>query len=446
MTDAISMIRSRLSRERTGGRVARGALSSILVNGAGAAVSFAVQVSLARLLGEETYGAYALAIGWLTVGVMASKLELDTTAVRFVGGYVATGRWNLLRGFLRGSRNTVLLSSVAFGLTGAALLRAFPDAFQDKHPAFAGSLLVCCALLPVVALLMLEGSILQGFQQYAKAQLPLNLLRPFAFGLTIAAVAVFAPRSLSAPVAVASNLVGASLALGLTWAWRRRETPPEVRAAAPVYDVRVWARTAYPLFAVSLAQLVISHQSDVIVVGQLLDTRQVAYYSAASQLTVPLVLAASSVTFVAQPMIADIYARGDIVRLQSLIRAVTWASFGVAVPAALVLIVGGPWLLRIYGESYVAGHSVLVVLTLAQLVVGVVGALAGFLLTMTAHEREAAWIIGLSAVFNIVLALILTPRMGAVGTALATLVASVVRAASLSVYVRRTMGLRLPAF
>jgi len=75
-----------------------------------------------------------------------------------------------------------------------------------------------------------------------------------------------------------------------------------------------------------------------------------------------------------------------------------------------------------------------------------VGALAGYLMTMTAHEREAAWIIGLAAGVNLVLALVLTPRFGPLGTASATLIAAVARAAALSIYIRRTMGLRLLSF
>jgi O-antigen/teichoic acid export membrane protein len=78
-------------------------------------------------------------------------------------------------------------------------------------------------------------------------------------------------------------------------------------------------------------------------------------------------------------------------------------------------------------------------------VVGLAGGLAGFLLTMTAHEREAAWIIGGTAVLNITLAIILTPRYGAVGTASATLIAVLVRAVVLRRYISRTMSLRVPS-
>jgi O-antigen/teichoic acid export membrane protein len=177
----------------------------------------------------------------------------------------------------------------------------------------------------------------------------------------------------------------------------------------------------------------------------MLTTAEAAVYGAATQLTLPLMLALSSVTYVAQSMIADIYAR-DRDRLQSLVRAVTWLTTALGVPMAVGLIVLGRPLLNLYGEGFAEGHTILILLTFAQLVVGLVGSLAGYLMTMTAHEREAAWIIGLAAALNLVLALVLTPRFGPIGTASGTLIAAVARAAALSVYIRRAMGLRLLSF
>jgi O-antigen/teichoic acid export membrane protein len=52
----------------------------------------------------------------------------------------------------------------------------------------------------------------------------------------------------------------------------------------------------------------------------------------------------------------------------------------------------------------------------------------------------------LTAALNLVLAIVLTPRFGPVGTAWATLTAAIARALALRIYIRRAMGLRIPAF
>jgi O-antigen/teichoic acid export membrane protein len=439
------MVRSRLGPERMGGRVARSSLKSILVNGAGAAVSFGVQIALSNILGKDLFGTYVVAMGWLAVAQLCGLLELDVTTVRFVGNYAATERWSLLRGFLRSSRVAVVTASFAIASIGAAGILLFSDSIARKQPQLPPTLLVTCALLPVATLLLQESAMLQGFQRYVEAQLPLNLLRPLVFGMLIVLGVFVAGVRLTTPLAVVGNLIGATVALVVSRIWRQRAVPREVYEATPAYDRGTWIRTTYPLVGVAFGQLVISQQSDIIVVGVMLTTADAAVYGAASQLTIPLVLALSSVTYVAQSMIADIYSR-EPARLQSLIRAVTWLTTGLGVPIALGLIVLGRPLLRLYGEGFAEGHLVLIVLTLAQLVVGLVGSLAGYLMTMTAHEREAAWIIGLAAGLNLVLALVLTPRFGALGTASATLIAAMARAGALSIYIRRTMGLRLLSF
>lgn len=440
----IEQARARLSREGMGQRVARGTFNTLLVNGTGAAASLLVQISLSNWLGPDAYGTYLLALGWLVFAQLFARLELDSTSVRFVGSYVSTGRWNLLRGYLRTSRTTVFTLSIVLAIVGALGIYLFSERIAVKHPALPAALLVACLLLPVANMLQLEAAVLQGFQRYVEAQLPLNLLRPIAFGILLVVIHFVIGVRLTTPLAVGANIIAASMALVLTLRWRHRALPNEVRVAEPHYDRGTWARTAYPLMAVSLSQLVISQQADIVVVGTMLTTAQAAVYGAASQLTMPLMLAASAVTYVAQSMIANLYSR-DPSQLQSLIRSVTWISLAIVVPIAIGLIVLGKPLLSLYGDGFTEGYTVLVILTFAQLTAGLVGALAGYLMTMTAHEKQAAWIIGITAAVNLVLALILTPKYGPVGTASATLIVAASRAIALRVYIRREMGLRVPA-
>jgi O-antigen/teichoic acid export membrane protein len=115
----------------------------------------------------------------------------------------------------------------------------------------------------------------------------------------------------------------------------------------------------------------------------------------------------------------------------------------VTLPIALVLLLLGKWLLGLYGAPFRAAYPVLVLLVIAASTVALVGSLGGFLLTMTEYQKEAAWIIGGSALLNLALAVVLTPLFGLVGTASATLIATVARSAVLVVFLRRTMGVNV---
>jgi O-antigen/teichoic acid export membrane protein len=69
------------------------------------------------------------------------------------------------------------------------------------------------------------------------------------------------------------------------------------------------------------------------------------------------------------------------------------------------------------------------------------GALAGFLMTMTGHHNRAAVIIGASALVYLLLTFVLTHLFGAVGTAFSTVIAYLVRHVVLEVEIRRRLGI-----
>ncbi len=446
VTTLFRQLQRNLVGEGVGAVLASGAVRSTLVAVSGAAASFVAQVILARVMGQSAYGAYALALAFMNAALLVGKLEIDNVGVRFAGAYAAQRRWSLLRGYMRDSQLATLLTSVACALVSTALIWYAFDWFWAKQPGLPWALWMACALLPVTAILTVHAAFLQGFQQYLSSQLAPNLLRPVLLGVIIFIWWRVAGTRLPPWVGVSANLGASVAAMIYAAVMLRRATPVEVRDAPIERDRTDWIRTTSPLLLVSIAQLIISQQADLIVVGAITDARQVAEYSAASQLTIPLNIVVSSVTFVAQAMIADLYARGDHAGLQSLIRAVTRANAAVALPVMLVVVVAGHLLLRLYGPAYVSAYPVLLILMCAQLVVALSGSLAGYLLTMTRHQNAAAWIIGGAAVLNLLLTLILTPRYGIQGTATATLLAALARGLALTIFIKRVMGLRVPAF
>jgi O-antigen/teichoic acid export membrane protein len=72
-----------------------------------------------------------------------------------------------------------------------------------------------------------------------------------------------------------------------------------------------------------------------------------------------------------------------------------------------------------------------------------IGSIGGYLLTMTGHQRDASIVIASTAVFNLLLTLVLTPMFGIIGTATATAIAVLLRGILLAVIVRRKVGVSL---
>jgi O-antigen/teichoic acid export membrane protein len=108
-----------------------------------------------------------------------------------------------------------------------------------------------------------------------------------------------------------------------------------------------------------------------------------------------------------------------------------------------VLVVFGKWALSWFGPDFPSGYTVMLILAAGQVTMATLGALAGYLLTMTGHQHVASQVIGGTAALNLVLTLVLTPKLGIVGTAIATSVAILARGAILAIIVHRRVGVSL---
>lgn len=417
----------------------RGAVWSFLVTAAGMGISFVTQVLLARTVGSHEYGTYLYVLGWTNVAGLICSFELAGAAVRYVSAYRASAEWSLLRGFLRRAHQVVLVSAVVVAI-GTFLvawrLPAFPRAYLT-------TIALACALFPATALLQLGGGVLQGLKRVVAAQAPSLVLRPALFGVALVVAARLFEPTLGAAGAIACQLVAAAIALLVTIRFMRRTLPREVRQATPRYAVREWATTSAHFIGISLSQQVLSTQADVLIVGTFLGAVQAGLYGAASQFAVLVSFGATAAVFIAQPMIADLYARRRDADLQRLVHQVVLVAFAVSVPVFVGLVLFGRLLLGLYGTQFTGAYTVLLVLGAAQLVQATVGILLGYLLTMTAHQKEAARIIAATAVLNLVVTSVLTPTMGVVGTATATLIAMSCRSIALVVYARKLLGVRL---
>ena len=405
----------------------------------GAVVGFGLQLVLARLLGPEQFGVYAYAMGWLSLALLFGKLDLDNAATRYIGAYAGNGEWALASGFVRRVPMLVLGASSVVALVVGLTVYLIERSQGKPVPVV---LWAACLLLPATAVMQLLANVLQGLRRIVASQGPPSVIRPLLFAGLILSYGALATGSRHAAAAVYANL-GATLIVILVQLFLvRRQLSPQA-AKGRAYATRAWLKTAWGLLAVSVAQLVLSGQTDVVVVGSMLSKVDAGSYSIASQLANAVHMGITAVVFVAAPAIAQLYHTGAKADLQRLVSRVGQANLFITLPALLALLVVGRPVLALFGPTFPAAYPIMVVLSLVTLQGAAGGAVGGFLLTMTGHEGVAALIIGAAAVVYGVLVVILAPRLGALGVALATLIAYVLRAVWLGFYVHRRLGINV---
>jgi len=431
----IAASRARLTRYLAKGGIAqalaRGAAWSVGINVAGQALSFVVQVVLTRSLGRVQYGNYAYALAWMNTALLFAKLEMDTCSLRFIGVYDGAKSWSLLRGFL--GRAARLVGFVSLGIAAVAALTVWIIASHLRQ-GVAPSLWAACALLPVTASTELKARCLHAFKKVPESQIPTLVLRPILFGLGVALATYAFHLRLEAPAAIGVNALAALIALLVLSRYLRRTIPREVQLAAPVFETRQWLHSAAGFLVIAAAQLVLGTQMDVVVIGSMLGGTQAGLYQIASQLASLVSFGITAIIYLALAMISDLHAKRLRAKLQHLVTLLSRVNLIVSLVVVILLAFLGTEILGLFGHSFSAAYPVLMVLASANFVSASVGILAGFLLTLTGHERQAAIVVVGGAVLNFTLSVVATRAFGAIGTASATAVTAVLRSGVLAFY------------
>lgn len=419
------------------GRVSAGSLA---VKIGTVLLGLTVSVLLARVLGPEQFGIYSWALACLTMLVRPVQRGLGQLLVREISAYRLDEKWAAIRGLLRRTDQAALALLGAMTLIGGALLWGFSS---NLNAAEITTLGWGFALLPFMALANLRGSALRGFSHVLRGQLPERVLRRIFLILIVGGAALVSQLSAQSAMAIHVLAAGGGLLCGIVLL--RLRIPAPVHQTPPSYDTKRWMSSVLPLSLVAGVQI-INTQADIALLGFFVPSQDVGIYRVVVKGSRLGALAIQAVEIVVAPYISQLYSENRYEELQTLLiwaaRAVLIVSLGAI--GGLVLF-GEPILGFLFGSEYVAGYTALTILCVGQLI-NVSGGSVAILLNMTGFERDTAVGLSAAAALNIVLNLILIPRFGIEGAAVATVVTFLVSNAVLCERAYRRLGLVTTAF
>lgn len=408
-----------------------------LIKLAGMGLTLLSSIVLARVLGASEYGAFAFASTLLTALAIPGAMGTERLTVRSIARYLAQGHKALAYGSYRWGNRSVAISSLLCAAVGLAALLAISGGLPDDSMGRAA--LLALALVPLFSLTKQRQATLRGLHRVASGLFPELVLRPALHVLMIGGLWWAMAQALDAVSAIALLGAAALASYIVGNAILRPHLRREFAGVEPQYDARAWLRAAFP-FAL-LAGIYVLHQKvDVLLLAWLATPADVGVFHVVSRCTDAMLLFYNALQAGLAPSAARLYALDDKRQLQSLVHRSNAVVCGLTAAAALVLIAGGPWILRLFGPEFAAGYWALVILAVGQLVHVGLGP-AGMLLNMAGQERVTLAALALSVALNTGLNLILVPRMGVTGAALATGAALVALALGLAVAAKRRTGI-----
>ncbi len=425
-----------LRQQGARGDLARGTLAAFSIRVGGIGLAFAAQILIARTLGLTAFGEYAYVLSWLMVLSLVARLGLDTAGLRFIAAYRTSESWALLRGFLQASQRLASGSALVVALLLAgmvALLRA------HLTPSLVNTAWIACLALPLLVLLHMQSAALRAFKQIVPALFSVEILRPALLGLAVGALYLGLRQPIGARAAMLAHLAAISIALAVSRRALLKTLPDALNQQDPIEETGRWIRVSVPLLLVSGFHIILS-QTDMIMVGALLNTDRAGIYVAATRLAqlVPLCLIAAAA--IAAPTIAELWTVGDRPRLQRLLTVSARIVFLATLPLVAGLVLAGRFALGLFGSGFEQAYIPLLILTAGHLISVSTGTV-GYVMTMTGLEGQAAKIMAGVAAANLVLNAVLIPLLGIRGAALATAISTVSWNLAMLVTIRRERGL-----
>jgi O-antigen/teichoic acid export membrane protein len=355
------------------------------------------------------------AITWVSVLAIPSILGMDVLLVREVSSCHIRSDSGRLRGVLLFALVLVLFGSVVLALSAFAATWVFRGSLDEN---MLRVFWLALLLLPLSALNLARQSVLRGLRRMVAAQLP-DVIGVLIMVLLVFLIARGSGQLFDAQHAVLINLFSVTITFVLGWYLLRRALAsvysPRLQ---PQYDIGGWLGAIPFLLFISGVQI-LNAKVDVLMLGWLDNVQNVGIYTVASNAAGLLVFVLGAANMVLAPEISGLHATGNTDRLQQTVTLVSRAVFILTLPLMLVLVFGASWYLNLFGTDFLAGHTAMLILCVAQSLNVAMGSV-GVLLLMTGYEREAGIGMGMAVLLNITLNLLLIPVWGMNGAAAAS--------------------------
>lgn len=415
----------------------RGSFPAVLARGANAAIALLCTVIVARILGPEPYGVYALAVSVLTLLSLAAQLGLDNLTPRNLGIYVHDSDWPHAFSFLKWTTRVVVGASVGAYVAATLVLTWNPMGWTPDQVLASRVILLG---LPFIALLRLARARLQAFDATATG---IFYELPFWNTLLLgSAVLLFFVPDLRSSLGMAAlhaatfvvAFLGAHLAL-------LRRLPKKPSHLEPVRTS--WMRSGAFFTALAAFSFLLT-QGDLLIIGTLLSPAETGSFSVAARSAGLTLIVLQPLQQVVAPRIAKAWSRGDAGEATRLARRCAQLSLLAAVPMVLFFWVLGPFFLDLFGSGYDDALWALRWLSLAQVLFVVLGP-GAMMLQMIHEERASLYVLVAVVAAGLPLSALMAARYGIAGAGLAKV--AVLFAASLGAYLAlRRRGIDISPF
>ena len=410
------------------------ASAAFLIRVFSAGLIYLSQILLARWMGSFEFGIYVYV--WTLVLVVGDLADLGfaTAAQRFVPEYKKRGALDLLRGFLSRSRWLAVGSATVLAAIGILTIHLLKPYITDY---LVLPLSIACATLPFYTLMQMQDGIARAHNWIHVALLP-----PYVVRHLIMLIIVLAAYLFKFPANAETAVIAVAVALMLTVIGQTIVLNRQLRRAVPpgpkAYESQTWFSVSLPIMIVEGFYLFLT-STDIVMLHYFRNPDDVAVYYAAAKTLVLITFVHFAVSAAVGHRFSEYHVTKDHARLDEILSdSIRW-TFWASLAATVVVLATGPLLLSLFGAQFVDGYRLMLILAVGLMARASLGPVER-LLNMLGEQRACATVYATAFMVNLVIGVVLIPRIGVDGAAIATATALIVESAMLFFVTRRRLG------
>lgn len=404
------------------------------------AAGLVTNLIIPRLLSLEDAGAFFIAASATVMVPFLLRLGLDRSGVRRIADATArkddAGLATLARTQLIAAVIVGVVAALALGLGGWSAVASY--VLHSQKLVAASGVIVVWIVCESVRTIFSEG--LRGYRHIFAATWLGNSGRAALFAILLPLALLVRHDAQRLTWCLRLGMLASVVVTGLALAgFLRRARWATTDGRLSGHDLLTTFRLSWPFYVTALWGFA-TNQGDVLIAGAVMSKQNVAFYAAASKVSLLLSVPSVALNQLLAPEIPGLWAHRRVQTMERRIRSMT-TLYGVPIlVGGLVLIIGHDLVVRIlFPATYTAAGPVLAILTLGPMTTALTGP-NSFTLLSTEHSKTVARIMGVVSCLQLASMAALGATVGPYGLAAASSVGTAVLNISMSVAIRRALG------
>jgi O-antigen/teichoic acid export membrane protein len=417
------------------GELLKGSSTAFIVRLLGMGAGYVFTILITKGYGPAAMGVFAISQTVLLILAIVARLGLDTAALRFVAEYSAQGKWDFVKEvYVKSLKIMVPLSILlAIGLYFAA---PFVAERLFKKPHLTSAFRITSLSLTPFAILSLNSESLRGLKKIVDYAFFRNVSVPLVASVLLG-VALYLSKDSQMPL-IAYILGIIILSIWSTFKWCNLE---DVSRSTGGNGMSYWSLLSVSVpMLLSSSMLFLAHWTDTIILAMFRTEAEVGIYNVALKVAAFTGITLFAINSISAPKFAQFHGNGDLPGLGRFAQQCTRLIFWTTLPVLLAFMCFPSLVLGLFGPQFKAGSTPLMILTVGQFVNAISGSV-GFILLMTGREKIFQNIVIIGTLINVILNLLLVPRYGMTGAAVANMVALAFWNLGSVVYLKYTLNI-----